>query len=669
MSIHKISRELVAYRNRLAQLAKDNGRGNVQLASEEVARLVEELTATNEELQSLNRQLQNKNQALTNLNTDLQHLVDNVDAAVLFVDRDLRVTRFTPAVTQIFPLRTSDSGRRLADFTSKLRGVDLTADLKAVLSTGTEIEREGKVEADQKVHAALMRIRPYRVADGSIHGLVLSLFDIDTIFIAAHEVTARYAALSRASGDAILGLSLDGVVNAWSPGAERLLGYTADEMVGKHISILAPEGLEAEQRVLLEQIRCCQEVLPYDTVRRHKDGSIVQVSIRAAPVLSLDENPIGVSETMRDVGDRKRAEERNALLTRELAHRTKNLLSLVHSTMVQTAQHSTNKQSFIQSVDDRLRALSEAQDLLLANNLKGAFVADVVGSCLKPFIVNDTSVEMHGPSVFLKADVVHNLSLVLHELATNALKYGALTHTHGKVLVSWQLDGPEAKSARFRISWREVEGPLVEPPARTGFGTEVINNAPKHEPGAQVSLDYSPAGLQWSLEMPADREVESGKGTSSRPDASHQDACITQLNDFIVDRIATLRAALGDRVNVSASLQPGLAPIKVEPGELWSAILIIALHAREAVERGKFAFETRNIVLDKRGRYVQLSLTHGGPPTPGADLPEAYRFLKQSGAHVSLESEGGSGTTINFYFPPVAKEMFPQHPAHATARG
>jgi two-component system, chemotaxis family, CheB/CheR fusion protein len=222
MSIHKISRELMAYRNRLAQLANDNGQGDIQLASEEVTSLIEELTATNEELHSINRQLEAKNQTLTNLSTELQHLVDNIDTAVLFVDRDLRITRFTPTVAHIFPLRPSDSGRPLADFANKLRGVDLTGDLKTVLSTGTEIEREVKVETDQKVRAALMRIRPYRMADGSIDGLVLSFFDIDTISIAAHAETARYAALSRASGDAILGLSLDGVVNAWSRGAERL---------------------------------------------------------------------------------------------------------------------------------------------------------------------------------------------------------------------------------------------------------------------------------------------------------------------------------------------------------------------------------------------------------------------------------------------------------------
>ena len=517
MSIHTISGELVAYQRYLERIAKDNNQTGIQLAGEELASLIEELRATNEELLSINRRLETvnteleaKNNALTRLNTDLQHLLDNVDVAVLFVDRDLRVTRFTPAVARIFPLRPSDIGRRLADFTNRLRGVDLAADLNAVLRAGTEIEREVKVEWDRKPHAALMRIRPHRVADGSIDGLVLSLFDIDAISIAAHAETARYAALTHASGDAILGLSLVGVVNAWSPGAERLLGYTADEMIGRHISILAPEGFVPEQGTLLEQIRSGREVAPYDTVRRHKNGALVQVSIRAAPILSPEATPIGISETMRDIADRKRVEERTALLSRELSHRTKNLLSLVHSTMVQTAEHSTSKESFIQSVDDRLRAMSQAQDLLIANNLRGATITDLVRSCLKPFVIRASSLEMHGPPVLLKADAVHVLSLVLHELGTNALKYGALTAPQGRIVVSWELDGREVKTPRFRMSWREVDGPSVVPPHRTGFGTEVINDAAKYELGAQVTLAYDPAGLMWSIDIPASRAVDGG---------------------------------------------------------------------------------------------------------------------------------------------------------------
>jgi two-component system CheB/CheR fusion protein len=213
---------------------------------------------------------------------------------------------------------------------------------------------------------------------------------------------------------------------------------------------------------------------------------------------------------MRDITERKQAEDRNALLVRELDHRTKNLLALVQSTMIQTAEHSTNKESFVQSVTNRLRAMAQAQDLLIANNLKGAFVEKVVRSALKPFLVNEARLEMHGPSVLLKADAVHTLSLVLHELATNALKYGALSQPQGRIVVSWELDGADVKSPRFRMSWREVDGPSIVPPQRTGFGTEVISEAPKHGLGAQVTLAYDPTGLRWSIDIPADRAVEGG---------------------------------------------------------------------------------------------------------------------------------------------------------------
>jgi two-component system CheB/CheR fusion protein len=661
MSIQIVSRELAAFQRRLAQLGNDTGEGGVQLAREDLAALIEELRSTNEELQSINRELEEKNTALARLNADLHHLLDNIDVAVVLLDGDLRITRFTPAVTNIFPLRGSDRGRRLTDFSSKPRDVDLAADLNQVLRSGADIEREVRIKANHRSHALLMRVRPCRTLDGSINGIVLSFFDVDTISMAAHAEMARYAALSRASGDAILGLSLDGVVNTWNRGAERLLGFASEEMVGRHISILAPEGSETEQGALLEQIRSGNEVPPYDTVRRHKDGSLVQVSIRAAPILSPEQVPIGISETMRDIADRKRGEERNALLTRELAHRTKNLLSLVHATMVQTAEHSTSKESFIQSVDHRLRAMSQAHDLLIENNLKGAAVSDLVRSCLKPFIANEASLDMQGPHVQLKADVVHNLSLVLHELATNALKYGALTHAHGKVVVKWALDGAEVEPARFRMSWREVDGPRVAPPHRTGFGTKVISSAPKHELGAKVFVDYQPAGFHWSLDMPADRAAEGVKLERSNVEPSRLDTCV-QLNDHIIDLSEVVRQTLGERVKLSTSLAPRLGPIQVDPSKLRAAIMSVAAHARDAMaQKGKFVIETRKVVLYEQlshshpGEYVQLSLTHTGPGTLPADLSTAYAFVKQSGGHISTESEVGSGTTINFHFPCSSK--------------
>jgi two-component system CheB/CheR fusion protein len=170
MSDYAISRKLVAFQRHLEQLGKRDG--SVELARDDVTTLIEELIATNRELDSLNRRLEEKNETLDRLNNDLQHLntdlqqlIENVDVAVLFLDGDLRVIRFTPAITHIFPLRQSDRGRRLTDLTSKLRGVDLVADLNAVLRIGGDIEREVKVEKEGASHAILMRIRRYRMAD------------------------------------------------------------------------------------------------------------------------------------------------------------------------------------------------------------------------------------------------------------------------------------------------------------------------------------------------------------------------------------------------------------------------------------------------------------------------------------------------------------------------
>src|SRR5215475_415379 len=490
---------LLTLQRRFEMLIEHNKNNvGVLLRDKELASLTEELQITNEainrRLGTADRELKASNEALARLNRDLQNLMDSVDAAVILLDQRFRIHRFTPAATQIFPLRASDRGRSLTEFTTKLLDVDVDADLEEVLRTRTIIEREVRIKQGNGTRALLMRIKPYRAAGTAIDSVSISFVDIDT-------ETARYAALSRASGDAIIGLDLEGAVMAWSPGAERLLGYSSKEMIGSHISVLAPEGFEHERRALLQQIRHGHEVEPYDTMRRRKDGSRVHVAIRAAPMLSSQSIPIGISETMRDISPRKRAEQHNELLTRELSHRSKNLFSLVLATMTQTAQHSTSKQDFIKRLNDRVRAMSQANDLLVRGEWKGAPVRDLVGTSLAPF-VRKTNLEMDGPDIILTADAVHCMSMVLHELATNAAKFGALTSANGKIAVNWDLDSTVVEP-RFHISWRESGGPSALTPRQTGFGTEVITELPKYELDAKVTLKYAPAGLFWTAEMPA----------------------------------------------------------------------------------------------------------------------------------------------------------------------
>jgi len=471
----------------------------LQSANEELETAKEEMQSVNEELQTVNAELQSKNETLIQLNSDLQNLMDSTQIAVVFLDQELRIKNFTPAIAQIFPLRAADRGRPLIQIVSNLIDVDLASDLSTVQRTLAMIEREVKIEHAEGRLTLLMRIRPYLTVDNRIDGAVITFVDINKIALAAGTEVARYQALSRASEDAIVSMSVEGVISAWSAAAERTFGYTSVEIVGRHISILVPEGLGHEQQGLLKRVRHGEKVTVSDSVRRRKDGSLVHVAISAAPILSAEKVPIGISKTIRDI-----TEHRNALLiSREFAHRTKNLLALVLTTMTQTAQQSMSVEDFTKRFEERLRAMSQAHDLLLAGDWRGAAVADLVRESLKPFIADQPGLEMHGPEVILTADAAQTLSLVLHELATNAAKFGALTKPEGRIAVDWQLDEELVDPRRFRITWRETGGPAVAPPQKTGFGHELISSLPEHELDAAVTLEYLPGGLFWSIDMPA----------------------------------------------------------------------------------------------------------------------------------------------------------------------
>jgi hypothetical protein len=169
------------------------------------------------------------------------------------------------------------------------------------------------------------------------------------------------------------------------------------------------------------------------------------------------------------------------------------------------------------------------------------------------------------------------------------------------------------------MSWREVDGPRVVPPYRAGFGTKVISGAPKHELGATVFVDYQPAGLYWSLDMPADRAVEGVKLKRSSAEPSRLDTCV-HLNDHIIDISEVVRQTLGERVKLSTSLGPRLGPIQIDPSKLRPAIVSVAAHARDAMAQdGRFVIETRKVVQlshSHPGEYVQLSLTRTAASRP-----------------------------------------------------
>ena len=255
--------ELHIEENKSATEEYESVNEELQSSNEELETAKEEMQSINEELQTVNAELHNKNDVLTGLNSDLQNLMDSTEIAIIFLDQDLRIKNFTPAITKIFPLRPGDLGRPLSHIVRQLIDADLDADVTQVQRTLATVEREVQVKQGDAVLTLLMRLRPYRTVDNRIDGVVLTFVDINAITLATAEL-ARFAALARASGDAIIGLSLDGVINTWSPGAEHLLGYTPAEMIGRNIATLGPRGNGAELLGILQHIRRGEEIAPFE---------------------------------------------------------------------------------------------------------------------------------------------------------------------------------------------------------------------------------------------------------------------------------------------------------------------------------------------------------------------------------------------------------------------
>jgi two-component sensor histidine kinase len=239
---------------------------------------------------------------------------------------------------------------------------------------------------------------------------------------------------------------------------------------------------------------------------RRRNGEVRWVESRglayfegAAPQRQL----VNFTGTVQDITERKEREEKEHLLMREINHRSKNMLSVVDAIAHQTA--ARNPEDFIERFSERIQALSANQDLLVRNEWNGVEIEDLVRAQLAPFAdLIGSRIVVCGPKRRLNAASAQAIGLALHELATNAGKYGALSTDAGHVDVSWGSDGDT-----LTMSWTEREGPPVPAPKRRGFGTIVMQAMMERSVEGVVDLDYAPSGLTWRLTCPAANALES----------------------------------------------------------------------------------------------------------------------------------------------------------------
>jgi two-component system CheB/CheR fusion protein len=327
-------------------------------------------------------------------------------------------------------------------------------------------------------------------ASGELIGAVNMLVDL-TQRKQAEEDAQQLASIVEFSDDAIISKDLSGIIRSWNKGAERLFGYAAGEVIGRSVTVLIPSDRVDEEPSILERLRRGERIDHYETVRRRKDGSLVDISLTVSPIFGVKGRVIGASKIARDITVAKRAQEQQKVLLAEIMHRVKNTLATVQAIASQTLRRAPAEERAAFAA--RLYALSKAHDLLTSDKWDRAPLRAIVEAAIEPF--QQERFVLEGPEAWLSASRSLHVILALHELATNAAKYGALSNAAGRVHVKWKT----VDAGALRFSWQEKHGPMVAQPERKGFGSTLIERTFRH-----VRLRYSPSGFACTFDTSLD---------------------------------------------------------------------------------------------------------------------------------------------------------------------
>ncbi len=353
----------------------------LQSANEELEISREELQSVNEELTTVNGELTQRVQELTRATSDLKNFLGEARIATVFLDNELRVMNFTPAITQVLHLVETDVGRPISHIKATVPIEQLDQDLREVLRTLASAERELTVPGSGTRYIA--RILPYRSIDNFMAGVVITFIDVTAI---------------------------------------------------------------------------------------------------------------------------ARAEEHQRSMLADLQHRVRNTLSVVRTIARRSAQTSSTVEEYASHLDGRLNAFARTQALVTRDPESGVDLEFLVAEELMAYNARDgEQLRMSGPAVRLQPKPAETFALAIHELATNAVKYGALSQPAGRVEIAWRIE--QASPLELVFEWRETGGPKVNTPERQGFGTEMLERTLAFEFQARSLLAYNPAGIQCTIRIPLTRRI------------------------------------------------------------------------------------------------------------------------------------------------------------------
>jgi len=310
------------------------------------------------------------------------------------------------------------------------------------------------------------------------------------------EQLSFLASIVQSSDDAIISKNLDGIITSWNKGAERVFGYTADEAVGQPITIVIPQDRQDEERTILTRIRRGERIEHFETVRQRKQGSLIVVSLTISPVKNAEGKIVGASKIARDITEQKRTSDQIATLAREAEHRSKNLLATVQATV--NLSQSDTSEGLKRAIEGRIQALANVNSLFVDSRWIGAELSTIATREFAPYSQKSkTRVRINGPKILLEPSVAQTIAVILHELATNAAKYGALSAANGQVDLQWSHEA----GGRLNLRWTETGGPPVETPTRKGFGWRVIEQMIAQLKG-KTCFDWRADGLVCEITLP-----------------------------------------------------------------------------------------------------------------------------------------------------------------------